>query len=187
MGIYDREYYRRDGPSFLGSLANTGVVCKWLILINAGVFVVQLVLGEAFTNALLLDPEAVLHGEVWRLLTYAFLHDPDSLWHILFNMLFLWWFGTDIEDLYGHKEFLTFYLVSALVGGVTYQLAGMGGLMKPVPQLIDEEHWRLAIPGCLGASGAVTAVMVLYALHYPTRIIYIWFFLPVPIWAFVGF
>ena len=37
MGIYDREYYRREGPSFLGSLANQGAVVKWLVGINIGV------------------------------------------------------------------------------------------------------------------------------------------------------
>jgi membrane associated rhomboid family serine protease len=173
MGIYDREYYRRDGPSFLGSLANTGQVCKWLILINVGVFVLQLILQDPFTDALLLEPDAVLGGQVWRLLTYAFLHEPHSLWHILFNMLFLWWFGTRIEDRYGHSEFLTFYLVSAVLGGLLYEAAAVVHWIEPAP--------------CLGASGAVTAVLVLYAFHYPRDIIYIWFILPVPIWLLVGF
>ena len=49
-----------------------------------------------------------------RLLSYAFLHDPGDIFHILFNMLFLWWFGSDVEDLYGPREFLSFYLTAAL-------------------------------------------------------------------------
>ncbi len=101
MGIYDREYYRRDGPSFLQSLTERGKVCKWIILANVGVFVIQVVSGTSgdrwFTEALELRTWDVLHGELWRLLTYAFLHDPTSVFHILFNMLFLWWFGTEIE------------------------------------------------------------------------------------------
>jgi hypothetical protein len=84
-------------------------------------------------------------------------------------MLFLWWFGSEVEDLYGPKEFVAFYLVSAVLGGIAYQLWAMLG--DPVP--------------CLGASGAVTAVMVVYAFHYPTRIIYFWF-MPIPIWLFVA-
>src|SRR4051794_36609621 len=116
MGIYDREYYRRDGPSFLGSFASRGQVCKWLIILNIIAFVIQLMtqqkvfveqdgflLGQKmqslFTDAFLLDVTAVLHGQVWRLLTYAFLHDPNNIWHIVWNMLFLWWFGSDLEDL----------------------------------------------------------------------------------------
>jgi membrane associated rhomboid family serine protease len=188
MGIYDRDYYRREGPSFLGSFIDRGKVCKYLIAINLIVFVIQFVAptvkpevvidedGHAqvtggqesvFTEALWLDPSAVLHGQVWRLLTYSFLH--AGILHILFNMLFLWWFGNEVEDLYGPKEFLAYYLISAVLGGIAFQL------------------WALRDPHavCLGASGAVTAVMVLYALHYPSRIMYFWF-IPMPVWMFVA-
>jgi rhomboid family protein len=190
MGIYDREYYRRDGPGFLDSVLGRGQVTKWLVLINVGIFFLQFITRVPLhdewgkpvrggwgpgpiTSWLILDVNAVLHGEVWRLLTYAFLHDVGNIWHIVFNMLFLWWFGNDVEDLYGPKEFLAFYLVSAFLGGVAYQVAG---ILSPA-----------GIGPCLGASGAVTAVMVLFACHFPTRMILLFFFFPVPIWLFVGF
>src|SRR5262245_19545690 len=103
MGIYDRDYYRREGPSFLGGLTSRAPVCKWLIIINIVVFVVQLATIEhfpgtnlrsgdgPFTEALLLDPSLVIHGEVWRLLTHAFLHDSSGSmpWHIILNMFVL--------------------------------------------------------------------------------------------------
>jgi membrane associated rhomboid family serine protease len=177
MGIYDREYIRQ-GPSFLGSFAERGLICKWLIGINIVVFVLQMITrtnGQFFvqqpvTDALDLDVSRVMQGEVWRLLTYAFLHSTQTPFHILFNMLFLWWFGTDVEDLYGPREFLAFYLVSAFLGGLAFFLTHLsgGGI-------------------CLGASGAVTAVLVVCAMHYPTRIILLFFILPVPIWLFVIF
>jgi membrane associated rhomboid family serine protease len=202
MGIYDREYYRRSGPSFLGSIATQGLVCKWLIGINVVFFFLQ-VMGppyqaarppreddgivrqereqpeDAVTHWLSLSVDAVTHGQVWRLLTYAFLHDPSSLWHIVFNMLFLWWFGKEVEDLYGSREFLAFYLVSAVLAGLAFVVAGLAG-------------WTGGgrgglIPICIGASGAVTAVMVLFACHYPTAVINLWFFFPIPIWFFVLF
>lgn len=222
MGIYDREYYRREGPSFLGSFTDQGRVCKWLIAINVLLYVVQITTDERITPYLdvrlgsytalsdeelvnryelmsggledsehlppevreslrqarqeqvarlrqLYNSPGILQGQVWRLLTYAFLH--GGILHILFNMLFLWWFGHEMEELYGPREFLTFYLMSALLGGVAYFLwAWARGSLVP----------------CIGASGAVTAVMVLYAFHYPRRIIYIWF-LPLPVWLFVLF
>jgi membrane associated rhomboid family serine protease len=187
MGIYDRDYYRREGPSILGSFVERGKVCKWLIAINVACFVIQLLTqqtvgGEGialpresgwFTNLFLLDVEKVLHGEVWRLLTYAFLHSEYSLMHIIFNMLFLWWFGSDVEDLYGPREFLAIYLTSAIVSGLAFVLAFLTHLQQGAQ--------------CLGASGAVTAVLMLCAIHFPTRIIYLFFFLPVPIWLFVAF
>ena len=186
MGIQDRDYYRNEGPSIFDALMPTGVVCRWLIGINVAVFVMQMAAlslmpaeadgfghGRSFgfvTDWLILDPEAVLHGQVWRLLTFAFLHSTDVIpFHLIFNMLFLWWFGSDVEQLYGRREFLAIYLCSALLGGVAY------------------EGWAFATnhmaSPCLGASGAVTTMLVQCALHYPRRIIYI-FFLPMPIWLF---
>jgi membrane associated rhomboid family serine protease len=193
MGIYDREYYRRDGPRFLDSFHLRGQVCNWLILLNVAVYIIQLVtripvrddwgniqfwLAGPFTDALRLDVDKVLEGQVWRLLTYAFVHDPGVLgsgggffWHIVFNMWFLWMFGRDLEELYGPREFLSFYLVAAVLGGLAFMGAGL---------LTGQKY-------CIGASGAVTAVMVLGALHFPNRTILLFFVLPIPLWAFVGF
>src|SRR5438874_3180704 len=85
MTIYDREYYRREGPGFLGSLARHGQVCKWIILINVGIFVVQTATKRnefGLTPYLTLNADALMRGEVWRLLTYGFAH--AGLGHIFF-------------------------------------------------------------------------------------------------------
>jgi membrane associated rhomboid family serine protease len=174
MGIQDRDYYRNEGPSVLDSLMPSGIVCRWLIGINVAVFIVQQV---AQTTAppgwvnewFMLDVDAVRHGQVWRLLSFAFLH--DGMMHIFFNMLFLWWFGSDVEQLYGRKEFLAIYLLSALLGGVAYEV---WGLVQPTGP-------------CLGASGAVSTMLILCALHYPRRIIHVMALFPVPIWLFALF
>jgi membrane associated rhomboid family serine protease len=188
MGIYDREYYRSDGPSFLGSLADSGKICKWLIAVNVLLFVIQTVTRQEakwdweegrvvqpaedpVTKALDLNTEEIVyHGQVWRLLTAAFLH--GGFWHILFNMLFLWWFGHDMEDIYGSREFLAFYIAAALVSSAVY----VGW------QLVDGSRTP-----ALGASGAVMAVMVLFAMHYPHHKIYMFWFIPVSVWFFVLF
>ncbi len=174
MGIYDRDYYR-EGPSYLESLIPSGLICKWLIGINILVFMAQLFTHQDgwVTNTFVLDTDKVLYsGQVWRLLTYAFLHSPDAWSHIIFNMIFLWWFGSDVESLYGPREFLAFYLCSAFFGGVAY------------------ETWAVAAgeySRCLGASGAVTALLVLCACHFPHRVIYVMFMVPVPLWLFAVF
>jgi membrane associated rhomboid family serine protease len=172
MTIYDREYYRREGPSFLGAFAN-GQACKGIIIANAAVFVLQLLTDHAenrLTDFLSLSFDQLRHGEVWRLVTYAFAHEPGAWMHILFNMLFLWWFGTEIENLYGPREFLGFYFTAVVLSGLAF--------------IVTDPN---AGPGVIGASGAVTAVMVLFALHYPHHRLYIWFLFPIPIWLFVGF
>lgn len=180
MGIYDRDYVRREGPSFLGSITERRRVCKWLIGINVAFFVVQIFTSPTddfirslgwFTDALDLDVEHVLHGQIWRLLTYAFLHDPGQILHILFNMLFLWWFGSDVEDLYGPREFLTFYLSASFAAGLLFFFSALA--------------WMPVAAPCLGASGGVLAVLTLCAIHYPRRIILLFFLLPVPLWLFL--
>jgi membrane associated rhomboid family serine protease len=178
MGIQDRDYYRNEGPSIFDSLMPTGLVCRWLIGINVVVFLLQNIAGTLahensggwVTDWLILDVDAVLRGQAWRLLTYAFLH--GSFLHLFFNMLFLWWFGSDVEQLYGRKEFLTIYLLSAFLGGVAFEVWGMT---------------QIAPRPCLGASGAVTTMLILCALHFPRRIIYLFMFLPMPIWLFAVF
>jgi hypothetical protein len=78
-----------------------------------------------------------------------------------------------VELRYGTREFLAFYLIAAVLGGVAFTLASLAGVQ----------------PGtfCLGASGAVTAVLVLFAVHFPSRLVYIWFVIPVPVWLLVIF
>jgi len=175
MGIYDRDYYRRDSQSFLGSLTDRGTVCWWLIGINAACFILQMLTRNpqtgrsTFTDFFQLDVHEVWHGEVWRLLTYAFLHTPETLWHILINMLLLYFFGRDVEEAYGPREFLCFYLVAAVLGGLAFLLLPTGSRL------------------CIGASGAVMGVLVLAAFRDPSKTVLLFFVLPVPIWAMVAF
>jgi membrane associated rhomboid family serine protease len=126
---------------------------------------------DPVTKALDLNTEEIVyHGQIWRLLTAAFLH--GGFWHILFNMLFLWWFGHDMEDIYGSREFLAFYIAATLISSVAYVAW----------QLVDGSRTP-----AVGASGAVMAVMVLFAMHYPHYKIYMFWFIPISIWLFVLF
>lgn len=184
MGIYDRDYYRKDGPSFLGGWEDQGKVCTWLIGLNIACLVIQLVtrsqptpLSEGqqpFTDFLSLDVPRVLRGEVWRLVTYAFLHSTSSFWHILGNMLFLWWFGRQVEDRIGGREFLLFYLLAALFAGVAYLACALLGLHPMNAHVV-------------GASGAVLAVLLLSALYYPDQVIHLFFLIPIPIWLIIAY
>ena len=175
MGIYDRDYYRRDGSKFFGSLATGGRFTFALIGLNVACFLLQIMTQAGaerpFTQALDLDVGAVGQGQVWRLLTYAFLHDPKSIMHILFNMLMLFWFGRQVEERLGGREYLRVYLLAAVGSGLAFVAATLLGL-----------HHGPAI----GASGAVTATLVLAAFYNPKQVIYLFFILPVPIWAFVA-
>jgi membrane associated rhomboid family serine protease len=164
MGIYNRDYFRDDdSPQQPGGFGNTGgapwPVWQRLIVLTVLVFVAQIMLPR-LTLWFIMSPEEVLgSGQVWRLLTYAFLHDPRQIFHILFNMLLLFVFGRRIESMYGSREFAWFYCVSAIFAALCYLAFGL--------YLGD-------LTGMLGASGAVMAVLILYALHFPYDKIYIW-------------
>lgn len=117
-------------------------------------------------NWLQLETPKVLRGQIWRLVTCAFCHDRMNLFHILVNMLFFWWFGPRLESMYGSKEFLTFYLSAAVAASLCY--IGLDLVTgNPTPMI--------------GASGAVMAVTMLFALHFPTHTIYLFFIIPVQI------
>lgn len=199
MGYQDREYFRSDGGTWYWR--SSGSVCRALVFINVIMFLIQVLSAPGigmglgfhkgqgfFTDALVMDPVAVFeHGQVWRLLTSFFLHSPFSIWHLVFNMLVLWFFGPDMEDLYGPREFLAFYLVAGVVSSLCWGLSTyfLDPMLRMPPEMPDEarEMFKAVLSQrtALGASGAVMAVMILCTWHYPTRIITV-YFIEVPLW-----
>lgn len=149
---------------------------KGVIIATAAAFVAQIIASRSpeagqWMAWLELWPTAVFErGAVWQLVTYAFLHDIRFLMHILFNMLFLYWFGRAVETAWGTKRFLVFYLGAAAFSGLCYS-AWVYLLGSPHP--------------CIGASGAVMACMMVYAIWYPNRIILLFFIIPMRIRTFV--
>jgi membrane associated rhomboid family serine protease len=107
-----------------------------------------------------------MEGEVWRLLTSAFLH--AGVFHLFFNMLVLYWAGQRMEEVYGAREFVAFYLLAAVAANLFRLGLEQAGLAFPTR--------------ALGASGAVSAVFILFACHYPHAQVRLWFLLPMPAW-----
>ena len=111
-----------------------------------------------------LDTNKVMQGQIWRILTSAFCHDRHGLFHILFNMLGLIWFGIALEYMYGQREFLLFYLTAGILSGLAY---------------VGLDLWTGESVPAIGASGAVMGVLMLYTCHYPNHSIRIWFLFPI--------
>src|SRR6058998_931275 len=76
---------------------------KAIIIANVAVFVLTH-FAPALQVPLWLNPQDVVHGQAWRLVTYMFVH--DEVFHVLFNMLFLWMFGVELESMWGTRFFL---------------------------------------------------------------------------------
>jgi len=141
-----------------------------LVLINVIVFVLMLMVirtrwGIQLFNELILVPGQVLHGHLWQLITYMFMHSPSLErflfiplpTHILFNMFILWMFGREVEMTLGSGTFLRLYFLAGIVAGLCSMFTG-----SPV----------------LGASGAVLGILAVYGHLFPDRIILAFFFIP---------
>jgi len=115
------------------------------------------------------------HGRVWTLVTAAFSH--NEIWHLAINLFVLWSFGTVLERLWGTRVFVLFYLVAAVVASISHCVVSSVVLGNG------------NIPA-LGASGAVSGLLLAYALHFPRHKILLFGIIPVPalagVLAFVG-
>jgi membrane associated rhomboid family serine protease len=105
--------------------------------VDSSVYIDLATLGSATFQG---NPIGVADGEVWRLVTGAFLHDPANPLHILFNMYILYWLGTMLEPVLGHVRFVALYFASLL--------AGSFGALIAAPHSLT-----------VGASGAVFGLM----------------------------
>ena len=105
-------------------------------------------------------------GHIWRFVTYAFCHSETRLTHIICNMLALFFLGRIVAQKLGEREFLAVYLVAAGFAGVV-QACSMAIYRSPGPD------WAL------GASGAVSAVFVLFAMYYPRLKLYFFGLIPI--------
>jgi len=174
------------------------LVTLGLILVNAAVFVYMLFLSasqyEIFIYRFSVVPWEIVHASplplqalqqlfaypvasapakpvYLSLLTSLFLH--EGWLHILGNMLFLWIFGNNVEDVMGHFAFLVFYLICGLFGTLAH-IAVYSNSLNPL----------------LGASGAISGVLGAYLLLYPRAWVWTWvflFILPIPAYVVIGF
>ena len=97
-----------------------------LILINGGVFLAELVAGEALIAPFALDTFHPL--QLWRYVSYLFLHDTGNVFHLLFNMFALWIFGSDLEEHFGSRNFLRYYFFTGIGAGVSVFLVDLESL-----------------------------------------------------------
>jgi membrane associated rhomboid family serine protease len=135
-----------------------GLVWLFLTLVKGRIYAP---VGESYadilTELLGLSPQAVLHElALWQPITYLFIH--REFWHLVLNMLGLWWFGVDLEATWGPKTFLRYYLFTGIGAGIVSALFG--------------------IP-TIGASGAIYGVLLGYGMLFPNRVLYLYFVVPV--------
>jgi len=139
----------------------TPVVTQGLIVVNMLVYL----LGASGAFFGLFEGPEVLASfghfdprdfKVWQLVTYQFLHDPHGIWHLAFNMLFLWVFGAAVEDRLGRLGFLGFYLIGGAVAAIAHAIVTPGPI--------------------IGASGSIAGVTGAFLALFPRSRIQVFFF-----------
>jgi membrane associated rhomboid family serine protease len=181
---YNDSYYK-PGPGFglsIGSKWTRSIMI--LIIVNVSVFVVQLLFStissqwggispgtdidgilpqlalgpDQFTTMFwLYQPLAIGKLWLWQFVTYMFLHSVSSPWHIIFNMLVLWMFGSQVERAMGTKKFLSMYFTAGIFAGI------FCCLFTPDSPII-------------GASGAIFAVEIAFAMFFPNTTVIFYVF-----------
>jgi membrane associated rhomboid family serine protease len=178
MGFYDRDYYR--GGAERREYYHVQTQQSWvfaIIVVNIMVFVANLLRGGenggAINDILAMQTTTLYHpAEWWRLITYAFAHGDAT--HILFNMIALFFFGPLVERRYGPTEFLCFYVAAAMFSGVVWGLWNLGFTYRGGETPIS----------MLGASGAISGVVMLVIWNYPKMLVYVMGIIEMPLWLF---
>jgi rhomboid family protein len=178
--------YREQPPQQVryqfGFQRNTPPIVKTLIIINIVVFVAQTIAAKipavSLDWAALYYPHGLFRGWLWQFVTYAFMHSVADPFHLIFNMLFFWMFGSDIAAAFGRRRFITFYITAAIFSGILFVTFDM---------LRVYTGQNVAPAACLGASGVVMGVMMAYALYWPNRKILFMLIIPMRIRTLIIF
>ena len=183
----DFRYYRPD--SFPPLVKN-------LIIINVLVWIAQLTMDKQFgiTEKLMMYPIQHPSFQPYQIATHMFAHAPfPALYHILFNMFGLWMFGRILENVWGPKRFLLFYLAcgvgaAALHLGIQYYRWEEAEALMAAGRATEAIKLASSIGPALGASGAIMGIFAAFGYLFPNTELYI-MFIPVPVkakWAVLG-
>jgi membrane associated rhomboid family serine protease len=183
----DFRYYRPN---------NFPPIVKNLIIINVLVWLAQNLLDKQYdiTGKLMLYPLQHPQFAPYQIATHMFAHAPlPAIYHIVFNMFALWMFGKILENVWGPKKFLLFYLAcgvgaAALHLGIQYFRWEQAETLFAAGRVQESIKLVQSIGPALGASGAIMGIFAAFAYLFPNTELYI-MFIPVPIkakWALIG-
>lgn len=183
-----------------GSFQMIPPVIKNLIIINVLIFLAQETLGPVvatnMNNLFALHDVHSVYFRPHQLITYLFMHGGWD--HIFFNMFALWMFGAILENYWGAKRFLIFYMICGIG-------AGLCQLAVTYPGMINDYHTIQQLPpdmqqeylygthyainaGTVGASGAIFGCLAAFGYLFPNSLIYLYFFVPIKAkWAVIGY
>ena len=139
--------------------------------------------------------------EPWQLITHMFMHADFT--HLLFNMFALWMFGKTLENMWGGKRFLTYYMITGFgaaliyIGYLQFQIYEIANNFPELLEMAKERRYdpsnidsfkitQLVNTPMVGASGAVYGLLLAFGMLFPNSLIYLYFAIPVKAKYFVG-
>jgi membrane associated rhomboid family serine protease len=194
-----------------GGFSVLPLVVKNLLIINGLFFLATIALEsmgiDLYKHLALYYPASKQFG-VWQFVSYMFMHGGFT--HILFNMFALWMFGNVLENVWGPKRFLNYYLVTGIGAGITHlviayiRIASSGYELSPDQfEMVFNEGFQVLQSGrnysdpamgfynmvlnvpTVGASGAVFGILLAFGMMFPNSLIYIYFAFPIKAKYFV--
>jgi membrane associated rhomboid family serine protease len=173
---------RFNRPSMFGGFSFFPPVIKYLLITNIAIFILQyfifagfkvggIRISDYFMYYFALNPigSELFPFYPWQLLTYLFMH--GGFWHLFLNMLALWMFGMELENIWGSKKFLLYYL-----------MCGVGAGLANI--LVTPLFTNQLLP-TVGASGSVYGILVAFGMLFPNREIFLYFLFPIKAKYFV--
>lgn len=179
-------------------MRNIPIVTKNLLIINVLMFIVTIIMGGMGID---LNKVLGLHFfladdfHLWQLISYMFMH--GGFMHILMNMFMLWMFGMVVENVWGPKKFLLYYIICGVGAGICQELAQYGSylvenlaayqyVVSGVDKIPMSDYLNLWTT--VGASGAIYAVLLAFGMMFPEERMFI---IPIPIpikakWIIIG-
>lgn len=189
-------------------------VIKNLLIINILFYLATIGLNAAFgfdmVRILGLHYPGSSDFGVWQIVSYMFMHSPTTITHVLFNMFALWMFGNTLENVWGSKRFLNYYLITGIGAGLIQILVAWirvksaeAGMDAEQIALVFQEGSDALSRGMnyqneamrnlnaivntptVGASGAVFGILLAFGMMFPNSMIYVYFAIPVKAKYFV--
>lgn len=162
MGIADRDYHRDDGRRGGGFFSQLTPVVKWLLILNLGIYFLDVLIksdsamhGPLRLHGAFTVKTAVFEGEIWRFITFQFLH--GNVLHVLFNCIGIFFFGPWLERWWGPVKFTVYYLLCGVGGAAFFTLLLKLGLFP---------HDGIGTP-LVGASAGLYGILIGVAFIAP--------------------
>ena len=161
-------------------------VVKNLLIINVLLFITTGVLQGSIFNINLTETLGLHYWKSdlfkpWQIITYMFMH--GNMTHIFFNMFAVWMFGSQIENRWGSKRFLNYYLLTGFGAAFLHYIIFHFQTLPNMPEYFQYQYMQETV--VIGASGSLFGILLAFGVLFPNTLLYLYFAIPIKAKYFV--